>query len=135
MKTFENPVLRHALLLAALLLAVHGCGGGGGGGGGNPPATTSTYSSVINGLPVTAVATLEPLITHTVMSGQILNVNVVLYTFTADLVGSSGFGTLVETATLLRSSIFIELTATGFILTNNVLPDPGPPTSYVFTRV
>jgi hypothetical protein len=130
-------MIRAARIVFLALLALGGCGGGGGGDdGGSPPAGgATTYTSVINGLPVTAIATLEPLVTFTVMAGQIQSGNVVLYTFTADLVGSSGFGTLLETATGLRSSIFIDLTATGFVLTNNVLPDPGPPTSYAFTRV
>jgi len=93
---------------------------------------TADYVGDIQGAPALATVSFEQLRDYVSMSGQIQS-GQFSYTFSAELVGASGFGEIVSHAEGTRFQIRIDLTPTGFALTSNPL-GPGMPTTYYFTR-
>lgn len=104
------------------------------GGQGAPPAGTSIggqYVGMMNGEQGTANVTFEKLKDYVSMAGTIVSPHA-SYTFSAQIVGDSGYGDITENnATTFR--IKIDLTASGFNLTSNPLEGGGSST-YVFTK-
>lgn len=98
----------------------------------NNPFQNGNYVGNINGAEAIARVTFEPLREYTIMSGEILSNNF-RYTFTADIVGTSGYGDIVDHKENTRFRIKIDLTQNGFNLTSNPL-GPGTPTTYNFIR-
>jgi hypothetical protein len=99
---------------------------------GNTPNQNGNYIGDINGARAVAKVSFEPLREYTIMSGEIRS-NDFYYTFTADIVGESGYGDIVDHNGNTRFRIKIDLTKNGFVLTSNPL-GPGTPTSYNFVR-
>lgn len=98
----------------------------------NNPYQNGNYIGDINGAEAVARVTFEPLREYTIMSGEIRSNNF-RYTFTADIVGTSGYGDIVDHNENTRFRIKIDLTRNGFNLTSNPL-GPGTPTTYTFVR-
>lgn len=102
----------------------------------NPNETTGlgngNYVGDLNGSRAVANVSFEPLREYTIMAGEIRS-NEAYYTFTADIVGTSGYGDILDHADGSRFRIKIDLMADGFILTSNPL-GPGTPTSYRFVK-
>jgi hypothetical protein len=90
------------------------------------------YVGTINGAQAVARVSFEPLREYTIMSGEIRS-NKFYYTFTSDIVGTEGYGDIVDHQQNTRFRIKIELTQNGFVLTANPL-GPGNPTVYNFVR-
>ena len=90
------------------------------------------YAGDIHGAKAIANVSFEPLREYTIMSGEIRSNNF-RYTFTADIVGTSGYGTIVDHTENTRFQIKIDLTRNGFNLTSNPM-GPGTPTTYNFVR-
>src|SRR5947207_12329013 len=103
-----------------------------GGAPGSPQTQSGNYRGSINGAEATAHVTFEPLPEHTLMAGEIRR-NEYYYTFTADLVGASGYGDLLDHKDNSTIRIKIDVTADGFQLTSNPL-GPGAPSTYTFVR-
>ncbi len=93
---------------------------------------TANYVGDIQGAPAFATVSFEQLRDYVLMSGQIQS-GQFFYTFSAELVGASGFGEMVSQVEGTRFQIKIDLTPMGFALTSNPL-GPGMPTTYYFTR-
>jgi|GEM_PF-2876439 len=99
---------------------------------GNQGTPSGSYVGNINGAEAVANVSFEPLREYTIMSGEIRSSNF-YYTFTADIVGSSGYGDITSHNDNERFRIKIDLTQDGFILTSNPF-GPGTPSSYKFVR-
>src|SRR5437764_13271206 len=86
------------------------------------------YVADIHGARADARVSYEPLREYTLMGGEIRS-NGIYYTFTADLVGASGFGDMVNHTHNERFRVKIDLTREGLNLTTNPF-GPGTPTTY-----
>jgi Ca2+-binding RTX toxin-like protein len=100
--------------------------------GGSSGVENANYVGDIGGASASASVSFEPLPEYTLMAGEVRSGGFV-YTFTADLVGSAGYGDMLDHQDNARFRIHIELTQDGFTLTSNPL-GPGTPTRYFFTR-
>jgi hypothetical protein len=147
MKLAKTIVL---VVVMGLALASTGCpdeeGGGqqdplgdttGDDGGGAPqaiwcaPDANGVFNLVgdLGGLQANARVSIELLPEYAVMAGDIQSANA-YYTFTSDIVGTSGYGDMTDGYTGERFRVHFELYAEGFILTSNPLQSP---TNYIFT--
>lgn len=86
----------------------------------------------IHGAPAVAIVSIEPLPNFTLVAGEVRS-GAAVYSFKADIVGTSGFGEMLDFATNQRFQIRIDATANGFALTSNPL-GPGQPSTYFFSR-
>jgi hypothetical protein len=100
---------------------------------GKGPVQNVTYVGDLHGARATAKVSYEPLREYTLMGGEIRSVGGSLYTFTADLVGNSGYATVVDHRDNVRFLARIDLTREGFSLTSNPF-GPGMPTTYYFRK-
>lgn len=98
----------------------------------NQPFQNGNYVGDIHGARAIARVTFEPLREYTIMAGEIRSNNF-YYTFTADIVGTSGYGDIVDHNENTRFRIKIDMTQNGFDMTSNPL-GPGTPTTYHFVR-
>ena len=101
----------------------------------DPNETTlgnGNYVGDLHGSKAVANVSFEPLREYTIMSGEIRS-NEAYYTFTADIVGTSGYGDILDHRDGSRFQIKIDITSDGFTLTSNPL-GPGTPTSYRFVK-
>jgi hypothetical protein len=126
MKSFSSAVLGLILIILPLLAC-------------RPPNTAKNrtfqngnFVGDINGARAVAKVSFEPLREYTIMSGEIRSNNF-YYTFTADIVGTSGYGDIVDHSENTRFRIKIDITQNGFNLTSNPL-GPGTPTTYYFVK-
>jgi hypothetical protein len=74
----------------------------------------------------------ERLREYTLMAGEVRS-PAGYYTFTADLVGTSGYGEMLDHGQNQRFKVKIDLTQGGFTLTSNPF-GPGTPTAYHFRK-
>ncbi len=120
------------LLACFVLLTGADCGGddtGFDGGSDNPHCASNTYVGNLNGVEATIKVTVEPLVTHTYVQGQLTSPTA-NYTFTADMMGDRGWGDMVDLLTNERFRIQLDLLpGGGLILTANPF---GGATSYQF---
>jgi hypothetical protein len=126
MKSFSSAVLGLILIILPLLAC-------------RVPNTSRSrtfqngnYVGDVHGAKAFASVTFEPLREYTIMAGEIRSNNF-YYTFTADIVGTSGYGDIVDHNENTRFRIKIDITQNGFTLTSNPL-GPGTPTTYYFVR-
>lgn len=91
-----------------------------------------TYVGTINGARATARVSFEPLPHYTIMAGDITS-SQFYYTFSADIVGNSGYGDMLLHADNSRFLARFDVSGNGFTLTSNPF-GPGNPTSYDFVR-
>jgi hypothetical protein len=108
------------------------CCNGEQGGGSNGEGETQQYSEQyignIDGVRSVATVTYERLYSHVAMAGQIQNNNYA-YSFTADIVENSGFGSMILIGTYKPFQIKIVFTGSGtneFTLISNPLSTPSP---------
>ena len=133
MTALSHPFTRHTLLPAALVVlaaAVSGCASPSGANG--PPAGTAEYVGDLHGIQARAKVSFEPLREYTLMAGEIRS-RVARYSFTADIVGTSGYGEMLDQVRNERFKVKIDLTRDGFTVTSNPF-GPGTPSTYHFTK-
>jgi len=97
------------------------------------PVVTVKYVGEINGAKAFATITYEKVFDYVVMAGRIQSGQYV-YTFKADIVGTAGYGDLLDHSTQSRLRIHIQHTNDGFVLTANPF-GPGAPSKYYFKKV
>jgi hypothetical protein len=123
----------------SLVLVAAGCGVvlGGAPQGGQAADTAQVkhvkYTGNIHGAPAVALVSYEPLPNFTVMAGEVRS-NGFLYTFTANLVGSSGYGNVLDHQQNTTIQVRIDVTQNGFTVTTNPF-GPGTPTVYYFKKL
>jgi hypothetical protein len=131
------PFTRRNYLSAAVLVVLaavsQGCDARGGGPGTQGTGTqTSEYSGDIHGVTARVQVSFERLRNYTLMAGEV-RTNVSHYAFTADIVGSAGYGQMLDRLRNQRFQIKVELTRGGFKLTSNPF-GPGTPSTYYFAK-
>jgi hypothetical protein len=98
-----------------------------------PRAQTARYVGTINRARADALLSFEKMRDYTLVSGQIKSARFT-YSFTADVYGESGFGTMTDRAAGTRFPIKLIFSQAGFTLISNPL-GPGTPTPYEFKLV
>ena len=96
------------------------------------PVLAVKYVGEINGAKAFATITYEKVFDYVVMAGRIQSGQYV-YTFKADIVGTAGYGDLLDHSTQSRLRIHIQHTNDGFVLTANPF-GPGAPSKYYFKK-
>ena len=94
---------------------------------------TLKFVGDLQGLRADAVVSFERLPEYVLAAGVIQS-RTAKYTFTADIYGDSGFGTIVDHRGGARWQIKIQLFNKGFALISNPL-GPGSPSAYYFKLV
>jgi hypothetical protein len=94
---------------------------------------TYRYAGDVHGARAVAEVTYERLYSYVQAAGRV-QANQYVYTFLVELVGSAGYGEMVDHANNTRFKIHFRLTNDGFVLTANPF-GPGTPSSYVFKRI
>jgi hypothetical protein len=97
------------------------------------PVLTAQYVGNINGARADAALSFERVYHYTVVAGKIQS-NGLTYTFTADVVGDTGYGTITDHAAGTRFQIRVVFFNNGFRLTSNPF-GPGDPSNYDFRLV
>ena len=100
------------------------------GGAPSQAATTARYVGSIANTKAVANIRFERFRRYVSMTGRIES-GAYQYTFEINIVGNSGYGTMVSLREGTRFRIHVQLTANGFILTANPLRGR---TSYTFVR-
>lgn len=94
---------------------------------------TLRFVGDLQGVRADAVVAFEPLPDYVRAAGLIQSKSA-KYSFTADLYGDSGFGTILDLGAGTRWQIKIQLFKKGFALISNPF-GPGSPTTYYFKLV
>jgi hypothetical protein len=94
---------------------------------------TLRFVGDLQGIRADAVVAFEPLPDYVRAAGLIQSKSA-KYSFTADVVGDSGFGTILDLGAGNRWQIKIQLFNKGFALISNPF-GPGSPTTYYFKLV
>ena len=125
MKRVSIVLLVSIALLGSLTLLGTGADAG-------PNVVTLRYVGDINGAKAYAIASFERVYDYVVMAGRIESGRYV-YTFKADIVGSSGYGDMLDNSTNSRFRIHVQITPIGFNVTSNPF-GPGTLSTYIFKR-
>lgn len=94
---------------------------------------TVRYAGDVNGAKAYATVTYERVYDYVVMAGRVQGGQYV-YTFKAEIVGTAGYGDMLDHSTQSRFRIHIQHTNDGFVLTANPF-GPGTPSKYYFKKV
>jgi len=94
---------------------------------------TYSYVGDINGLQAIADVSFENLGEYVLMSG-VIHSGSSAYTFTADIYGNAGYGSMVSQTEYSRFHVRIDLTQMGFAVTPNPENFDEPKQTYYFTR-
>ena len=121
-----QPVVLRFLLSTTLVLA-------GAVTAGAANVVTLRFVGDLQGVRADAVVTFEPLPDYVLAAGLIQSKSA-KYSFTADLVGDTGFGTILDLGAGNRWQIKIQVFNKGFALISNPF-GPGSPTTYYFKLV